>query len=219
MIPTNSFAPGQVAPRAPRRAGALAIAAALLVAACGVGLATFEPSGTCGPDGRAAGAYPELEQLLPTTFDDKAPTSVDSGRHCSEAELGSLITHDAEGIEFAGATWDLGGGTGVSSALFSLPERELPAAWIAEFYEIGARTAKRTENVTATRETFPGTEEAYRLETLNELSLQTVVTWQDGNVVRVVLVATKVAPGASRADHDELVKRAVAATVAVMGGT
>ena len=197
----------------------MAVIVATVLAACGGGGATFEPTGTCGPDGKAAGAYPALEALLPTTFDGKAPTTVDSGRHCSESALGSLITHDAAGIEFAGATWDLGGGIGVSSALFSLPERELPAAWIAEFYEIGARTAKRTEHITATRQTFDGTGEAYRLETLNELSLQTVVTWQDGNVVRVVLVATAVAPGASRAAHDDLVTKAVAATVAVMGGT
>jgi len=219
VIPWNRFPRRSVMPRGLPRNHSLILACAFVLAACGGGGASFDPRGTCGPDGKAAGAYPALEQLLPTSFDGQAPTSVDSGRHCTESALGSLITHDAAGIEFAGATWDLGSGTGVSSALFSLPERDLPAAWIAEFYEIGARTAKRTEHITATRQTFPGTEEAYRLETLNELSLQTVVTWQDGNVVRVVLVATTVAPGASRAAHDELVTKAVAATVAVMGGT
>ena len=192
---------------------------ATVLAACGGAGTTFDPRGTCGADGKAAGAYPNLEATLPTSLDGKAPTSVDSGRHCSEAAIGSLITHQAAGVEFAGATWDLGNGTGVSSVLFSLPQRELPAAWIAEFYEIGARTAKRTENITAGRQTFDGTAEAYRLDTLNDLSLQSVVTWQDGNVVRVVLVATAVSPAASRVAHDELVTRAVAATVAVMGHT
>lgn len=192
---------------------------AALLAACGSSGASFEPSGTCGPDGKVAGAYPHLEARLPTRFEGKAPTSIDSGRHCSDESLGSLITHGAAGVEFAGATWDLGSGTGVSSALFSLPGRELPAAWIAEFYEVGARTAKRTENISTSRPTFDGTEAPYRLDTLNELSLQTVVTWQDGTIVRVVLVATTVAPGASRAAHDDLVAKAVAATVAVMGGT
>lgn len=198
------------------------IVLAMLVSLAGCGGATgatFNPSGTCGADGKVAGAYPNLEALLPTTFDGKATTSVDSGRNCSDAAIGSLITHDAAGVEFAGATWDLGGGIGVTSALFSLPERELPAAWIAEFYEIGARTAKRTENITTSRPAFPGAEQPYRLDTLNDLSLQSVVTWQDGKVVRVVLVATTVAPGASRAAHDDLVTKAVAATVAVMGGT
>lgn len=192
---------------------------AMALGACGSAGATFDPSGTCGPDGKAPGAYPALEQRLPTTFDGRAPTSVDSGRHCSVTALGSLITHDAAGIEFAGAVWDLGGGTGVSSALFSLPGRALPADWIAEFYEIGARTAKRTENIATSRPTFAGTGAAFRLDTLNDLSLQSVVTWQDGSIVRVVLVATTVSPSASRAVHDDLVTKAVAATVAVTGGS
>ncbi len=184
--------------------------------ACGSGGPGFEPNATCGSDGQVAGAYPELEARLPATFDGKAPTSVNSGRHCSETALGSLITHDAAGIEFAGSAWDLGQGSGVSSAVFSLPGRDLPAAWVAEFYEIGARTAKRTENITASRPEFPGTGATFRLDTLNELSLQTVVSWQDGPIVRVVLVGTIVAPGASRAAHDDLVAKAVAATVARM---
>lgn len=186
----------------------------LLVAACGGSTASFDPTGPCGIDGRAAGAYPALEARLPRELDGAPPASVDSGRHCSEAALGSLIAHDAAGIEFAGATWDLGGGTGVSSVVFSLPGRDLPAGWVAEFYEIGARTAKRTEHIETSRPTFAGTGEAWRLETLNGLSLQTVVTWQDGPVVRVVIVATAVSPDASRASHDALVAEAVAAAVA-----
>lgn len=205
-------------PLAGRRVAILLVFTAIL-AACSGGAATFNPIGTCGPDGKAAGAYPELEARLPTSFDGELPKAVDSGRHCSDTALGSFITHGAAGIEFAGATWDLGSGSGVSSALFSLPGRDLPAAWVAEFYEIGARTAKRTENITTSRPTFDGTGQAYRLDTLNELSLQSVVTWQDVSIVRVVLVATVVAPGASRAAHDDLVSRAVAATVKVMGGT
>jgi hypothetical protein len=195
------------------------VALAATLTACGSAGPSFDPKATCGPDGKVAGAYPDLEARLPTTFDGKAPTSLDSGRHCSETALGSLITHDAAGIEFAGAAWDLGQGTGVSSALFSLAGRDLPAAWIAEFYEIGARTAKRTENITAIRQEFAGTGATYRLDTLNELSLQTVVSWQDGPIVRVVLVGTTVAPGASRSAHDALVTKAVATTVARMGGS
>jgi|GEM_PF-322051 len=218
MIPSNGGAAHlRVRPPAP----ILVLAAVLvtLLAACGSSKASFDPSGTCGADGKAPGAYPNLERLLPSSLEGKAPTSIDSGRHCSETALGSLITHGAAGIEFAGATWDLGSGTGVSSALFSLPGRDLPATWVAEFYEIGARTAKRTDNITTSRPTFDGTGPAYRLDTLNDLSLQSVVTWQDGIVVRVVLVATKVDPSASRAAHDDLVSKAVAATVAIMGGT
>ena len=217
MLPLISRAGGA---RPPRTWLLLACCFVLLAAltACGSGGPSFDPKATCGPDGKVAGAYPELEARLPATFDGKAPTSVDSGRHCSETALGSLITHDAAGIEFAGASWDLGQGTGVSSALFSLPGRDLPAAWIGEFYEIGARTAKRTENITASRQEFAGTGAAYRLDTLNDLSLQTVVTWQDGPIVRVVLVGTTVSPSATRAAHDDLVTKAVATTVGLMGG-
>ena len=190
------------------------ILAAILVAVCGPGSAqSFDPGGPCGNDGRAAGAYPDLEARLPTTFEGAAPGSLDSGRHCSEGALGSLIVHDVAGVQFAGATWDLGGGDGISSAIFGLPNRDLPADWIAEFYEIGARTAKRTENIEASRPTMPGPGQVFRLDTLNDLSLQSVVVWQDGPLVRVVLVATAVAPDASRAAHDALVNRAVAATV------
>jgi hypothetical protein len=197
---------------------AILLLLSLLVSACGGNAATFNPSGTCGPDGQVAGAYPDLQAKLPKDLDGKAPGTVDSGRHCSETALGSLITHDAAGIEFAGATWDLGGGTGVSSALFSLPGKSLPAGWIAEFYEIGARTAKRTENIETSRPEFDGTGATWRLDTLNDLSLQSIVTWQDGSIVRVVLVATKVAPDATRSAHDALVTKAVAATVVAMAG-
>lgn len=189
---------------------------ALLVAACGSGpTASFDPTGPCGIDGRAAGAYPDLEARLPATFEEAVPGSVDSGRHCSEGALGSLIVHDVTSVQFAGATWDLGGGNGISSAIFRLPTGSLPADWIAEFYDIGARTAKRTENIETSRPTMPGPGEVFRLDTLNDLSLQSVVAWQDGPLVRVVLVATAVAPDATRAAHDALVDRAVAATAAV----
>jgi len=187
-----------------------------LVAACSSGSLTFNPAGPCAVDGRAPGAYPDLEARLPHDLDPVVPGTRDSGRHCSEAALGSLIAHDAEGVQFAGVAWDLGHGNGASSVVFRLPGRDLPAAWIAEFYEIGARTAKRTEHIETSRPSFDGAGQTWRLDTLNGLSLQTVVTWQDGPVVRVVLVATAVAPDASRAAHDDLVERSIGATVEAM---
>ena len=192
---------------------ALAVVLATALSACGSGAATFNPSGPCTTDGRVSGAYPDLEARLPATLRGAAPGSVDSGRHCSESALGSLITHAAAGVQFAGATWDLGGGTGISSVIFRLPDHDLPAAWIAEFYVIGARTAKRTENIETSQPTFDGAGRTHRLDTLNGLSLQTVVVWQDGPLARAVLVATTVSPDASRAAHDDLVAEAIAATV------
>ncbi len=197
---------------------ALLVAMAFALAACGGSAATFNPSGPCSADGRAAGAYPDLEARLPVKLNGAAPGTVDSGRHCSENALGSLIAHDAAGVQFAGATWDLGGGTGVSSVVFRLPDRDLPAAWIAEFYEIGARTAKRTENIETSQPSVGGAGQVYRLDSLNGLSFQTVIAWQDGSLVRVVLVATAVGPDASRVEHDDLVSGAVGATVAGAAG-
>jgi len=49
----------------------------------------------------------------------------------------------------------------------------------------------------------------FRLETVNDLSLQTVVIWPAGQLVRVVIVATTIRPDASRAAHDERVAIAV----------
>jgi hypothetical protein len=204
-----------------RRPGVLlaALLAALALAACGGSAATFDPAGPCVVDGRRAGAYPALEARLPSDLKGAAPTSVDSGRNCSVNALDSLISHDVEAVTFAGAIWDLGGGTGVTSVVFALPAADgasppaLPAAWIAEFYEIGAETAKRTENIVTSRPTYEGTGEAWRLDTLNGLSLQSVVTWGDGDIVRSVLVASAVSPGASRDAHETLLEEAVAAAV------
>jgi hypothetical protein len=198
----------------------LSVALALAVAAAGCAgtAATFDPAGPCVADGRAPGAYPDLEALLPGSLDGEAPDSVDSGRNCSDGALGSLVSHDLDEIRFAGATWDLGGGRGVSGVVFGAAGTDLPAAWIAEFYEIGARTAKRTDNIETSRPAFEGAGETWRLDTLNDLSLQSVVTWGDGGLVRAVLVATPAAPDASRQAHDELVVAAVRASVEAPAG-
>jgi hypothetical protein len=62
---------------------------------------------------------------------------------------------------------------------------------------------------------MPGAGTVFRLETLNNLSLQTVVVWPDGADVWVVIVATTVDPNASRAAHDQRVEAAVAAAAAM----
>lgn len=191
---------------------------AFVAVGCGGSAATFDPTGPCLADGRAAGAYPDLEGRLPAALDGSAPVSVDSGRNCSESALGSLVARDVEEVRFAGATWDLGGGTGVSSVVFGRAAGDLPAAWIAEFYEVGARTGKKTANIETSRPSFDGADETWRLDALNDLSYQTVVTWQDAGLVRVVLVASAVNPAASRAAHDELVAAAVEASVRVPAG-
>jgi hypothetical protein len=192
---------------------ALAAAVSLAVAACSTSGATFAPTGPCTTDGRAAGAYPALEALVPRSLGTRAATTIDSGRNCSDDALGSLISHGVHELRFAGSTWDEGGGNGESIAILALPDAALPVAWAEEFYDIGAQTAKHTENIETSRPTYPGAGSVYRLDTLNDLSFQSIVVWQAGPAVRVVIVASPVNPSASKADHDARVDEAVAAAI------
>jgi hypothetical protein len=192
---------------------AIAAVVAFALTACGAPAVTFDPAGPCVVDGQVPGAYPDLEARVPRVLDGASATSIDSGRNCTAAGLGSLASHGLASVTFAGATWDLGSGSGVTSVVFAAPESGLEASWIAEFYETGARSAKKVSNVETSRPTFEGAGGTWRLDALSDLSLQTIVSWQDAKVVRAVLVASAVAPDASRRDHDELVGRAVQATV------
>jgi hypothetical protein len=154
--------------------------------------------------------------VAPTTFDDKAPTTLDSGRNCSDEALGSLVIHGVHEIRFGGATWDLGFGRALTIATLGLPEGSLPVGWVEEFYELGARTAKRTEHVDVTRPDLAPLGVVFRLDTLNDLSFQTVIVWPAGERVRVVLVASQVGPNLPRELHEQLVSDAVAAAAAVL---
>lgn len=207
---------------------ALLIVGVALLAGCAANSASFDPSGPCSVDGRAAGAYPDLQARLPASLggigpangtgsatDDLIPTTVDSGRSCTETALGSLWTHGVREIRFAGATWDLGNGDGTVSAFFTAPsgQPELEAAWMEEFYESGAKASSKTENIEITRPTIDPAGVVFRLDTLNDLSLQTVVIWPARDGIRVVIVATRVSPDASRQEHDDWVAIAVAQSV------
>lgn len=182
-------------------AGLAVSVVALLLAAC-TAAPSFDPSGPCDADGRAAGAYPALEAGLPGSLAGRAPETVDSGRSCSADALGSLVRFDVAELRFAGAVWDEGAGSGTSIAILALPDAPLPAAWVEDFYETGARTARRTEKIETSRPEDPVVGPVFRLDTLNELSFQTVIVWSDGDVVRVVIVASPVGPDLSREAHD-----------------
>ena len=190
-------------------AGALVVA--LLAAACSAGAGTL-PVGSC-TDGTIQNSEPALEALLPATFEGRAPDALSSGRNCTAETLGSLTEHGVTAFQFAGATWDFGAGTAATFAIEALPDQRLPAAWVEEFYERGARGGRRTGDIQVSRPTVAPIGEVYRLDVLNDLSLQTIVVWADGNRVRDVLVATPVSPTAVRAQHDGLVDRAVAAAL------
>jgi hypothetical protein len=196
-------------------AGLAAATCTILLTACSLG-PSFSAGGPCVADGRAAGAYPELEAQVPRAISGRPATTVDSGRNCSDDALGTFVAHGIHEIRFAGATWDEGGGNGVSIAVLALPDGALPVAWVEEFYQAGAEAGKHTGNIETTRPTYPGPGLVYRLDTLNDLSFQTVVVWADGPLARVVIVATQVGPSASRAVHETRVAEAVGA--AALGG-
>ena len=187
------------------------LAVGMLLAAVACGGAPSFANHAC-TDGFLRNTEPELEALLPRTFEGQSATAT-SGRNCKSDNLGSLAAHGVTAFRFAGVTWDFGSGKAVTFAVEALPDAPLPAAWVEEFYEVGARTGRRTSDVTVTRPTLEPIGEVYRLDVLNDLSLQTIVVWQDGDHVRSVLVATQVSPTAVRADHDALVDRAVAAAM------
>jgi hypothetical protein len=195
----------------------LGLALVLALAGCGTAGGSPVPSGACATDVKAAGTFPNLEGLLPQALEGVAPTTVDSGANCTPGALETYATHGVTEVRFAGATWDAGKGDGTVIAIMSTPTGAptLQTAWVEEFYTAGAQDATHTENITTTRPSMPGAGIVFRLETLNNLSLQTVVVWPTGAYVWVVIVATTVDPDASRAAHDQRVLAAVSAAAAM----
>jgi hypothetical protein len=171
---------------------AAVFAVSLLLAACspgGTAVASFDPSAPCPAEGRQPGAFPELEALLPGDLDGEAPASVDSGRSCSADALGTLAERGVEELRFAGATWKTGGTSGLTLARFEADG--LDTGQMLEFYETGARDARRTEKLVTSDTTVAG-EPAKRLDVLgSDGTGQTVVAWPAGRpgAVWVLLAA------------------------------
>ena len=169
----------------------LALAALVAVAGCGSSarLVSFDPSSACTTDGRQPGAYPDLEALLPTSFEGKPPATVDSGRNCTDGALGSLAAAGIHGVRFAGATWPLGSSQALTLALFE-GDGLTPRAMI-DFYEQGATSNSKTEKLQSSDVTA-GTKAARRLDVLqSDGTAQSIVAWpgaKDGQVV-VLLAA------------------------------
>ena len=159
------------------------------VAACSSpGAASFNPAGPCVADGHLPGAYPELESRVPAALGASTPVSVDSGRNCSAANLGSLAAHGVNEVRFAGAVWRDAAQSGLTLAVFQAPG--LRAEWIGEWYEASARAGRSTGSIQANRPTVTG-RAAYRMDLVNGESKQTVIAWPsaDGAVVQVVIAA------------------------------
>jgi hypothetical protein len=135
---------------------------------------TFDPKVPCVTDGRFPGAYPDLEARVPNRFAGRGPDTLDSGRNCTAAELGTLAGHGIREVRFAGGTWDLSNDSGVTLAVFT--GDGLTAEWLGEWYESSARSARSTQQITPSRPTIGG-RQAYRLDTVNGQSDQIVITW------------------------------------------
>jgi hypothetical protein len=187
-----------------------AVAAVAFVALVAVACAApaFDPSGPCTADGRAAGAYPDLEALVPRQLDGKTPARGDSGRNCTPTSLSSLATHGVKELRFAGATWETGTSSGVSIAVFEAPG--LQADWVHDYFTAGAQTARDAETVDTSTMAVDGGE-GFRVDALNGDSYQSVIDWQDGDRVMVVIVSSFVREVASKAEHEATVTAALAA--------
>ena len=140
------------------------------------------------------GAYPDLEALVPGALSGRLPTSLDSGRNCSTANLGTLAGRGVREVRFAGAVWTDRPQSGVTLAVFRAPG--LLADWMGEWYEASARAGRVTGGIRVTKLTVAG-RQANRLDLVNGESTQVVITWPAapgtasaaGSVVNVVIAA------------------------------
>ena len=171
------------------RRGALAFVLCLAIGA-GVGACAGEPfpaTSACPEEPREAGRLPDLEALLPTELSAQPATTIDSGWNCLSTTLGTYATHGVMRLEFAGATWDAGNGDGAVAAVFrtAATDPRLETPWVEEFYEQGARASRGVENVETSRPQLDGAGDAWRLDALNNLSLQTIIVWPHADHVHV----------------------------------
>jgi hypothetical protein len=154
---------------------ALVVALLLSAAACSSPPgASFDPSGACTQDGSAQGAYPELEAMVPTMFQDAPPQTLDSGRKCTAEGLGTLRDGGFDEVHFAGGTWGFGAIRAAALVVFSAPG--LTADDVAEFYAVSARAASRTQITAESTPTLAG-RPGHRLDTVTGDRQQTVLVW------------------------------------------
>jgi hypothetical protein len=169
------------------RAGLVAVAFAATLVACGGQTSqSFDPTSACTTDGRMAGAYPALEAAVPRTYRGDPPATLDSGRNCTAANLGSLGSRGISEVRFAGATWTFGAERALVLAIFTAPG--LNADALADFYLQGATSAARTQVTAQSAPTIAG-RPGRRLDTQTSGRTQTVVVWPAAtkDVVNVVV--------------------------------
>jgi hypothetical protein len=159
-----------------------------LVAGCGAEAApSFDPTGQCSGDGSAPGAYPELEALVPATFEDRAPDRLDSGRNCTDENLGSLADEGLEEVRFAGGTWEFGSDIAAVLAVFAADGLTVDA--MADWWESTARASSRTQILNSADVDLDG-REVRRLDTKTGERLQSVLVWEGTEPGQVNVVLT-----------------------------
>jgi hypothetical protein len=166
---------------------ALLLALALTAAACApTPPASFDPSAPCTQDGSAPGAYPDLEAMVPATFENGPPLTLDSGRKCTIGGLGALSEAGIHEVHFAGGTWGFGGIRAAALAVFSAPG--LTADDMADFYGKSATEADRTRITGVSTVTLAG-RPGHRIDSLTGARQQTVLVWPAAktDVVNVVI--------------------------------
>jgi len=124
---------------------------------------------------------------------DAAPEKVDSGRNCSDANLGNLKALGITEVRFAGGTWTFGAERAAVLAVFTAPG--LTAAALGDLYLQSARDASRTSITNASEPTIAG-RSGRRLDTETGSRTQTVVVWPSATKDQVNVVITNDLPDA-----------------------
>jgi len=169
------------------RTGALLLAVLLLAAGCAANAgASFDPTGACSTDGKIAGAYPDLEALVPKTYRGAPPETLDSGRNCTPGGLGPLASLGIDEVRFAGGTWTFGADRAVVLAVFRTTG--LDADDLATFFTPTAQTAARTKINSESTPTVAG-RPGHRIDTTTSETDQSVIVWPatEPGVVNVVI--------------------------------
>jgi len=168
-----------------RALAALVLTGSIAAAACAP---SAPPDGSlpCDPSidvQRAAGFDLALEASLPLAAFAETPSTVDSGRECSEKRLGPLWGSGLRELRSAGAIFERENLTGFSVVTYQGVGLTLDALTYA--FERGAATGRKTQDIRI--ESAPvGTWEGSRMTLLNGDKRQVIVLFQvDGEVDQV----------------------------------
>ena len=88
----------------------------------------------------------------------------------------------------------------------------LEPAWLSEFYETTARTAKNVQSLETSDLTVANVP-ARRLDVLNDESYQTVIVWPKEDRVMAVLVGDFIREVSSKEAHEKIVQAALDAAI------